>query len=179
MATEQNFTCIAAIKPKVAFILDIRRQNLIELLMYKALFEMSADRVEFVSTLFSRPKPTGLSKASSAEQVFKAFEPVAGNADLYKQTLQAIRDRLVKQHPAGQDAGLLPAGRGGDGGRASPVRRAPSHGAKEAGHLTRWIRQWGERRARRHLNEPDRDPDSNLRRGPSWGQDLRRGAAAP
>ena len=98
VAPEQNFTYIAAIKPKVAFILDIRRQNMLELLMYKALFEMSADRVEFVSRLFSRPKPPGLTAASSAEQIFKAFEPVAGNADLYKQTLQAIRDRLVKQH---------------------------------------------------------------------------------
>lgn len=98
VAPEQNFTYIAAIKPKVAFILDIRRQNMLELLMYKALFEMSADRVEFVSRLFSRPKPAGLTAASSAEQIFKAFEPVAGNADLYKQTLQAIRDRLVKQH---------------------------------------------------------------------------------
>jgi len=98
VAPEQNFTYIAAIKPKVAFILDIRRQNMLELLMYKALFEMSADRVEFASRLFSRPKPAGLTAASSAEQIFKAFEPVAGNADLYKQTLQAIRDRLVKQH---------------------------------------------------------------------------------
>src|SRR5215467_3897665 len=33
VAPEQNFTYIAAIKPKVSFILDIRRQNLIELLM--------------------------------------------------------------------------------------------------------------------------------------------------
>src|SRR5678815_1831952 len=36
VAPEQNFTYVAAIKPKVAFILDIRRQNLVELLMYKA-----------------------------------------------------------------------------------------------------------------------------------------------
>src|SRR2546421_9138281 len=37
VAPEQNFTYIAAIRPKVAFILDIRRQNMLELLMYKAL----------------------------------------------------------------------------------------------------------------------------------------------
>src|SRR5215510_11008103 len=98
VAPEQNFTYIAAIRPKVAFILDIRRQNMIELLMYKALFEMSADRVEFVSRLFSRPKPTGLTAKASAEEIFKTFEPISGNSDLYKQTLQAIKDRLVKQH---------------------------------------------------------------------------------
>src|SRR5262245_58911959 len=49
VAPEQNFTYIAAIRPKVAFILDIRRQNMLELLMYMVIFEMSADRVEFVS----------------------------------------------------------------------------------------------------------------------------------
>jgi hypothetical protein len=98
VAPEQNFTYIAAIQPKVAFILDIRRQNMLELLMYKALFEMAPDRAEFVSRLFSRPKPRGLTATSSAEEIFKAFEPVTGNTDLYKQTLQAIKDRLVKQH---------------------------------------------------------------------------------
>jgi len=98
VAPEQNFTYIAAIQPKIAFILDIRRQNMLELLMYKALFEMSADRVEFVSRLFSRPKPTGLTATASAEDIFKAFESIIGRPDLFKQTLQAIKDRLIKQH---------------------------------------------------------------------------------
>src|SRR5262245_42405212 len=40
---EQNFTYIAAIRPALAFIIDIRRQNMLELLMYKALFEMAAN----------------------------------------------------------------------------------------------------------------------------------------
>src|SRR5204863_8748043 len=30
--------------------------------------------------------------------IFKAFEPVVGSSVLYKQTLQAIKDRLVSQH---------------------------------------------------------------------------------
>src|SRR5688572_33285527 len=38
---EQNFTYIAGVKPRMAFIFDIRRQNAIEMLMYKALFELS------------------------------------------------------------------------------------------------------------------------------------------
>src|SRR5262249_31705985 len=73
VAPEQSFTYVAAIKPKVAFILDIRRQNMLELLMYKALFEMSPNRLEFISRLFSRQRPTGLTTNSSAEQIFKAF----------------------------------------------------------------------------------------------------------
>src|SRR6516225_10100862 len=46
---EQNFTYIVALKPKIAFIIDIRRQNMVEHLMYKALFEMAADRADFLS----------------------------------------------------------------------------------------------------------------------------------
>lgn len=105
VAPEQNFTYIAAIKPKVSFILDIRRQNLVELLMYKALFEMSADRVEFISRLFSRQKPAGIAANSSAEVIFKAFDQMKGDPDLYKQTLQAIRDRLKQRgfKPVGDD----------------------------------------------------------------------------
>src|SRR5215510_749243 len=51
---EQNFTYIAALQPRMAFIIDIRRQNMLEHLFYKALMETSADRPEFLSRLFSR-----------------------------------------------------------------------------------------------------------------------------
>src|SRR5439155_22619558 len=39
---EQNFTYIVALQPKIAFIIDIRRQNMLEHLLYKALIELSA-----------------------------------------------------------------------------------------------------------------------------------------
>src|SRR5262245_54160364 len=51
---EQNFTYIAAVRPKMVFIPDIRRGNLHTQLMYKALFELSRDRAEFVSRLFTK-----------------------------------------------------------------------------------------------------------------------------
>ena len=56
---EQNFTYIAAMRPRIAFITDIRRGNLHLHLMYKALFEISANRVDFVARLFSRKRPAG------------------------------------------------------------------------------------------------------------------------
>src|ERR1044071_2449153 len=61
VGSEQNFTYIAAVRPAIAFIVDIRRGNLDLHLVYKALFELSANRVEFVSRVFSREKPAGLS----------------------------------------------------------------------------------------------------------------------
>ena len=52
---EQNFTYIARIRPKIAFIIDIRRQAMVQQLMYKALFHMSKNRTEFLARLLSRP----------------------------------------------------------------------------------------------------------------------------
>jgi hypothetical protein len=43
---EQNFTYIAALRPRIAFIIDIRRGNLHTHLMYKALFELAPDRAD-------------------------------------------------------------------------------------------------------------------------------------
>src|SRR4029450_12521647 len=51
---EQNFTYIAAMRSRMAFITDIRRGNLDLHLLYKAVFEMSADRADFLARLFSR-----------------------------------------------------------------------------------------------------------------------------
>ncbi|HEX4998332.1 MAG TPA: hypothetical protein VFY29_08905 [Terriglobia bacterium] len=103
---EQNFTYIAAIEPKVAFIIDIRRQNLVELLLYKALFEMSADRADFVSRLFSRKRPEGLGANSTAADMILAFESLAPDKALYDETLAAIKDNLISKHgfkPVGDD----------------------------------------------------------------------------
>src|SRR3989442_10225967 len=59
---EQNFTYMAALRPKMAFIVDIRRGNLDLQLIYKAVFEMSADRVDFVARLFSRKRTDSLNR---------------------------------------------------------------------------------------------------------------------
>src|SRR6185503_11188181 len=79
---EQNFTYIAALKPSMVFIVDIRHGNLDVQLMYKALFELSKDRAEFVSRLFSRKRPDGLSAQSSATEIFEAFALVQPSQDL-------------------------------------------------------------------------------------------------
>jgi len=98
VAAEQNFTYIAAIKPKVAFIFDIRRQNLVELLMYKALFEMSPSRSEFISRLFSRKLAGVIPTTASATALFNTSQKVRPDPQLYQETLRAMKDRLMRQH---------------------------------------------------------------------------------
>src|SRR5688572_15023547 len=95
---EQNFTYIAALKPKIAFIVDIRRGNLDLHLMYKALFELSSDRAEFVSRLFSKKRPDGLGPKSTAREIFTALAAVEKSQDLYDQNLKAIKDNLTVAH---------------------------------------------------------------------------------
>ena len=95
---EQNFSYIAATRPALAIIFDIRRGNLLVQLMYKAIFELTRDRGDFVSMLFSRPRPEKLSADSSVTDLFAAFGPVGGDEALYERNLKAILDRLVKFH---------------------------------------------------------------------------------
>src|SRR6267142_1343861 len=104
---EQNFTYIVATKPAMAFIVDIRRGNLDLQLMYKALFELSKDRAEFVSRLFSKPQPDGLGADSTALQIFGAYSKVPASEALYKENLKAIQDHLVQKHAFPLAAGDL------------------------------------------------------------------------
>jgi hypothetical protein len=98
VASEQNFTYIDVVRPKVAFIFDVRRQNTLLLLMYKALFEMADNRADFVSLLFSRKRPAGLDANSSADALFQAYAEAKPDSQLYAATLKAIKDRLIRQH---------------------------------------------------------------------------------
>ncbi len=54
---DQNFSYIAQVRPSIAFILDVRRNNLLLHLLFKALFQLSESRVGYVSLLFGRPVP--------------------------------------------------------------------------------------------------------------------------
>src|SRR5436305_3615265 len=54
---EQNFTYIAKMRPRIAFIVDIRRQAMIQHLMLKAIFHLAPDRAQYLSLLLSRPLP--------------------------------------------------------------------------------------------------------------------------
>jgi hypothetical protein len=95
---EQNFTYIVATKPAMVFIVDVRRGNLHLQLMYKALFELSQDRADFVSRLFAKKRPAGLTAKSTSAEIFAAFWDVPTDEALFKTNLQAIDDLLVTKH---------------------------------------------------------------------------------
>jgi hypothetical protein len=71
---EQNFTYMWALQSKLGFIVDIRRQNMLTVMLFKALFEMSPDRADFVSHLFSRRRPASLDANTNIKALMSAFE---------------------------------------------------------------------------------------------------------
>ena len=95
---EQNFTYIAALRPQMAFIVDIRRENMIEQLLYKALFELSSNRADFVSRLFSRRLPAGTSETASIDSLLTAIRGVPADPAIFDQNLKTIRNHLIQSH---------------------------------------------------------------------------------
>ncbi len=95
---EQNFTYMAAVRPSMAFLFDVRRGNLDLQLMYKAIFELSRDRADFVSRLFSRARPPGLGPTATGAEMFEAFDAQPASASLYDANLRAVETRLTKTH---------------------------------------------------------------------------------
>jgi hypothetical protein len=95
---EQNLTYIVALKPTIAFIIDIRRQNMLLHLMYKAIVEMSTDRADFLSYLFAQPRPAVAGDDLSIQSLLEMFRTVPGSEDLAIRNLRAIDDRLERLH---------------------------------------------------------------------------------
>jgi hypothetical protein len=54
---DQNFSYIAAVRPTSAFLIDVRRDNLLLHLLFKALFQLSDSRAEYLGRLFGRRLP--------------------------------------------------------------------------------------------------------------------------
>jgi len=95
---EQNFTFIAAMAPRLAFIVDIRRENLLLHLLYKAVFELSDDRASFLSRLFGRPSPTRLQRSAPARELLRHYAAVPKEAGLFRRYVAEIRRQLTEVH---------------------------------------------------------------------------------
>ena len=103
---EQNFTYIAAMRPRLAFITDIRRGNLDLHLMYKALFGLSATRSDFVARLFSRrPVAAATAKTTAAELMAAVRRSPPVDEAGFRANLAAIDAYLTRTH-------ALPLGKG-------------------------------------------------------------------
>jgi len=92
---EQNFTYIAKIRPQIAFIVDIRRQAVIQHLLYKAIFHLAKDRAEFLSWLFSKPLPSDRTGAAdSLEGLLDSTASAPSSKDTFAANLSTLRKTI-------------------------------------------------------------------------------------
>src|SRR3954469_20742578 len=92
---DQNFSYIAASRPLEAFIIDVRRDNLLLQLLFKALFEISDTRAAYLSHLFGRtlPPPPGQWRDAPLDRIVAQIDQARGNAD----EVNALHKRVAAQ----------------------------------------------------------------------------------
>jgi hypothetical protein len=95
---EQNLSYIAAIRPAMAFVVDIRRQAVMQHLMFKAVFELAKDRADFISLLFSKPRPADLDGSTPIQQIWGAYERVSTDPQLASKNAARIVEHLTRTH---------------------------------------------------------------------------------
>jgi len=95
---EQNLSYIAAVRPAMAFIVDIRRQAVMQHLMFKAVFELSKDRADFIALLFALQRPPGLDASSSIQKIWDDFWGTTTNPAAWDKGQARVIDHLTRTH---------------------------------------------------------------------------------
>jgi hypothetical protein len=103
---EQNFTYIALVKPSRAYIIDIRRDNLVLMLLYKAIFDVAVDRSHFLALLTGRPYDTKnvLSPKARIDEVIARAEREEPTDKSYKAAHATVLERIERAYGMTLDA---------------------------------------------------------------------------
>src|SRR5262249_34026463 len=100
---DQNFSYIVETRPSVAYIVDIRRDNVLLHLLFKALFHESRTRVEYLAMLFGRaaPREPDAWKTSGADKLaqYVSDAPRADAAALHARLERVVRGFGVPLSP--------------------------------------------------------------------------------
>jgi hypothetical protein len=94
---DQSYTYIAEIRPKMAIMIDIRRDCLLQHLLYKALFENSRNRVEYLSLFFGKPFPKGGNwEQKGIKELVDYIDNTPTDAKLGEKTLSDLKRDIQK-----------------------------------------------------------------------------------
>ncbi len=93
---DQNFSYIAATHPSIAFMIDIRRDALLQHLMYKALFAQSSNRIEYLCQLLGKPLPSRSATwdTASIATMVRYLDATPSRRELLEQSQADIERRL-------------------------------------------------------------------------------------
>ena len=90
---DQNFSYIAAIRPHIAYIVDLRRDNLLQHLMFKALFQRSRNRLDYLCRWLGRVPPADL--ASWDQRSISDLTAWIGKEPANQQFAQAEQNGII------------------------------------------------------------------------------------
>lgn len=88
----QNLTYIARVRPRWAFIVDVRRENMLQHLLLNAILAKAETPYQYLCWLFSR-KPHSHSEpsfGSGLEEVIRAFETVAPSEEVFAENQESL-----------------------------------------------------------------------------------------
>lgn len=93
---DQNFSYITAVRPSVAFIIDLRRDNLLLHLLFKSIFEASRNRLEFLALLFGRPAPQSPSlwNGRPLSELLDYIASTPADTTRHRRTHQQLAERI-------------------------------------------------------------------------------------
>ena len=94
---DQSFSYIAQIRPNIAFMIDIRRDNLLQHLFYKALFGAARNRIEFLCLLFGKPVPDNISSWNGRpiQELTNHIDKAPAKRELLDESWSIIRNSLT------------------------------------------------------------------------------------
>ena len=95
---EQNLSYIASIRPKMAVLFDIRRQAMVQHQIFKAIFELSPDRADFIQMVFAKPRPAKLDSTTEIRAMWDAYWYIPTDTALARKNYTRIVDHLTKTH---------------------------------------------------------------------------------
>jgi hypothetical protein len=95
---EQNFSYIALARPHLAFIVDIRRPNMLLHVLYRAAFEESTSRAHFLALLLGREHDTSKTNAATdgIDAIIASATQGAATNESYAKAHGKLMDRVAK-----------------------------------------------------------------------------------
>ncbi len=89
---DQSFSYIAHVRPTIAFIIDIRRDNLLQHFLFKSLFALAENRIEYLCLLLGRPIPDDAAQWNdrTIEELTEYLDRTPADPGLAKNTRASI-----------------------------------------------------------------------------------------
>jgi hypothetical protein len=94
---DQNFSYIAAVRPEIAFMLDIRRDNLLHHLLMKALFQNSRNRIEYLCQFLGVPAPRDVERWSDASlaEIVTYVDSVPADNEAFERAARKVQESVL------------------------------------------------------------------------------------